>query len=158
MLRLPPHEGDALKKGDRVAEIDPADHALRRDEAGEAWTGSGPTGPDAGGGEEDIQRARAQVDEAKAAAAAAAADLQRIKEVFAKQSVTPKQMDDTRAVADRTAAVLAAAEQNLAKLLAGSRKEEIRLAQAQVDLAKVRLAQAEKALADCTVLRPWTVW
>ena len=156
VLRLPPHEGDALKKGDLVAEIDPADHVLRRDEA-RAGLAQAQAQLDltlAGAREEDIGRARAQVDEAKAAATAAGADLQRIKEVFARQSVTPKQMDDTRAVADRTAAALAAAEQGLAKLLAGSRKEEIRLAQAQVDLARARLAQAEKALSDCTVVTP----
>jgi len=156
LLRLQPQEGDALKKGDLVAEIDPADYALRRDEAvaGQAQAQAQLDLILAGARDEDIRRARSQVDEAKAAAAAAAADLKRIREVFAKQSVTPKQMDDAQAMADRTAAALAAAEQNLAKLLAGSRKEEIRLAQAQVELAKVRLAQAEKAMADCTVLAP----
>ena len=154
--KAPAQEGDTLKKADKVAQLDPADYVLKRDEAA-AGLAQAQAQLDlilAGARKEDVRRAQAQVDEAKAAATGAAADLQRIKEVFASQSVTPKQMDDTRAVADRAAAALAAAEQNLAKLKAGSRKEEIRLAQAQVELAKVRLAQAEKAVADCTVVAP----
>ncbi len=156
VLRLPPQEGDALKKGDLVAEIDPTDYALKRDEA-RASLAQAQAQLDlmlAGAREEDVRRARSQVDEARAAAAAARADLQRTKEVYAQQTVTAKQMDDAQAAADRTAAALAAAEQALVKLEAGNRKEEIRLAQAQADLAKVRLAEAEKAVEYCTVTAP----
>jgi HlyD family secretion protein len=154
--RLPPQEGDALKKGDLVAQIDPTDYTLKQNEA-RAALAQAHAQLDlmlAGARQEDVQRARSQVDEAKAAAAAAAADLQRTREVFAQQTVTAKQMDDAQSAADRTAAILAAAEQNLTKLLAGNRKEEIQLAQAQVDLAKARLAQAEQAIAYCRVTAP----
>lgn len=87
---LPPQEGDALKKGDLVAQIDPTDYQLRRDETA-------------------------------AGARAAEADLKRIQQVFERKSATQKQLDD---------------------------------AQAALDLARARLALAEKAIADCTVRAP----
>ena len=46
------------------------------------------------------------------------------------------------------------ARQNLEKLVRGNRQEEIRIAQAQADQAKARLAQIEKMIADCTVTAP----
>jgi HlyD family secretion protein len=156
ILSLPPQEGMMLKKGDLVAQLDPTDYALKRDEARGALAQAQAQLElmVAGSRDEDIQRARAQVAEAKAAATAAEADKGRIEQVFARKSATQKQLDDAKSQADRTAAALAGAEQNLARLLTGNRKEEIRMAQALVDQAKARLAQMEKAIADCTVCAP----
>lgn len=156
ILRLPPQEGTALKKGDRVAQLDAKDYELKRDEArgGLAQAEAQLALMLAGSRDEDIQRARAQVQEAEAAARAAEADRQRLAQAYAKQSVTVKQKDDAQAQADRTAAALAAARQNLEKLVRGNRQEEIRMAQAQADQAKARLAQIEKMIADCTVTAP----
>ncbi len=156
ILQLPPQEGDRLKAGDLVAQLDPADYVLRRDEA-QAAVAVAQAQLDlllAGTRDEDIQRARDQVREAQAAARAAEADLKRIRQVFDRKSATQKQLDDAQALADRTAAAQSAAEQNLAKALRGSRQEEIQVAQAQVELARARLAAAAKAVADCTVRTP----
>ncbi len=153
---LLPQEGMTLKKGDLVAQLDPTDYQLKRDEARAALAQAQAQLELmlAGSRDEDVQRAREQVREAKAAASAAEADRRRIEQVFARKSATQKQMDDAKAQADRTAAALAGTEQNLAKLLTGNRKEEIRVAQGGVDLAKAKLAQMEKAIADCTVVSP----
>jgi len=156
IVALPAREGMALKQGDLVARLDEADYALRRDEA-RASQAQAQAQLDlmlAGSRDEDIQRARQQVREAQAAATAAEADRKRIEQVFARQSATRKQMDDAKALADRTAAALASAEQELTKRLRGNRQEEIRMAQALVDQAKARVAQMEKAVADCTVKAP----
>ena len=156
ILELPGQEGDALAPGALVAKIDSADYELQRDEA-RAVLAQAQAQRDlmlAGARDEDVQRAREQVREAEAAAKAADADRARIRLVFDKKSVTQKQMDDAQAVADRTAAALAAAQQNLEKLVRGNRPEEIRAARAVVDLAAARLAQAEKAVADCTIVAP----
>ena len=156
LLRLPPQEGSALKKGELVAQLDPMDYQLKRDEAkalllqAEAQLAL----MQAGSRKEDIERGREQVREAKAAADAAVADWKRIQQVFEKKSATQKQMDDAKTQVDRSAATLAAAEQNLAKLSAGNRIEEIRVAESQVAVAQARLAQLEKNLADCTVVAP----
>ena len=156
VAELPPQEGDVLKQGALVARLDARDYELKRDEA-HAALANAQAQLDllrAGARVEDIERAREAVREAHAEAMAAAADRKRVGEVFAAGSATQKQQDDAVSAADRTAAALAGAEQNLARLEHGNRPEEIHAAEAQAELAKVRLAQAEKAVADCIVTAP----
>ena len=156
LLRLPPQEGAVLKKGELVAELDPTDYRLKRDEA-RAGLAQAQAQLDlmlAGSRDEDVQRARDQVREAAATEHAADADLTRVTAVFARQSATRKQLDDAQAAADRAVALRAQAEQGLAKLLRGNRQEEIRAAAASVELARAKLAQMEKAIKDCTVFAP----
>ncbi|MCX6997637.1 MAG: HlyD family efflux transporter periplasmic adaptor subunit [Kiritimatiellaeota bacterium] len=153
---LPPQEGAALKKGDLVARLDARDYELQRDEAQASLT-LAQAQLDllrAGAREEDVLRARAGVRETRAAAGAAAADRQRVEQVFTARSATQKQLDDARARAEQTAAALAGAEQNLLRFERGNRPEEIRAATAQAAQARARLAQAEKAVADCVVAAP----
>lgn len=156
ILQLLPHEGDALKKGDLVAKLDAADYELKRAEAAAALAQAQAQLEltQAGSRAEDIARGRQQVAEAETAVRATAADLKRVKELFRQTIETQKQMDDAQAAADRAVALKAQADENLSRLLNGSRKEEIRVAQTAVDLARARLAQAEKALADCQVFAP----
>jgi HlyD family secretion protein len=156
VLELPPQEGDAVKKGALVARLDARDYELKRDETRAALQSAQAQFDllKAGARSEDIERAREAVHEARAAATAAAADKKRIEVVFAQGSATQKQIDDARAGAERTAAALAGAEQNLMRLERGNRPEEIRIAEAQVEFAKAKLASAEKAVADCTIVAP----
>jgi len=153
---LPAREGMALKKGDLIAKLDEADAALRRDESRAALAQAAAQLEllRAGSRAEDIARGREQARETRAASEAAEATLQRVRQVVAQGSGTPQQLDDARAAAERTAATLAAAEQNLARLEHGARVEELHVAEAAVALAQARLAQAEKAVADCTVAAP----
>jgi HlyD family secretion protein len=149
-------EGDVVVPGQVVARIDPALMEMKRDEAlaAERLARAQMDLVAAGSRDEDIQRARAMFEEASAAAWAAAQDWKRVKEVFDKGSVSAKQADDTKAMADRTAAARAAAEKTLERLVAGSREQEVRAAQAALDVALSRLAQAEKAVRDATVTAP----
>lgn len=154
--RLLPREGARIRAGELVAQLDARDGVLRRDEAAAAVAQAQAQLAllQAGTRSEDVQRAREQVREAQAFARLAEADRKRIQEVFAQQSATARQMDEAQAAADRAAAALAAAEQNLARLASGSRKEELQVAQAAVELAQARLAVTAKAVADCTVTSP----
>lgn len=149
-------EGDRITNGQVLARIDPLSWQLRRDEAlaALALAQAQLDLMKVGSRDEDVLRARAQVREARALADAAAADTRRITTLFAQHSATEKQRDDTAAAAERTAAALAATEQQLSRLEKGNRKEEIQAAQASVALAQARLAQTEKALADCAVTAP----
>lgn len=149
-------EGAAVQTSQQVARIDAQPFVYRRDEA-VALQAQAQAQLDlmrAGSREEDVRRARELLREARTAADAAGADARRIDEVFAAGSATVKQRDDARAAAERTAAMAAAAEQQLARVQSGNRQEEIRVAQAALDLARARLALAEKALADCAVYAP----
>jgi len=153
IMVLVPQEGDAVKNGDLIARLDSSDYELKRNEA-KASVAVARAQLDlmsAGSRKEDIERAREQVREARAAAEAAVADLRRIDAVFKTGAATQKQMDDARTQAERTSAALAAGEQNLAKLVKGTREEEIKLAETQVAQAEARLASMEKAVTDCTV-------
>lgn len=156
ILELAVEEGMVVTQGQVVAVLDGREFALRRDEARGAL-GVAQAHLDlmlAGSRDEDIRRARAQVREAQAAADAAQADHQRVEQVFAEKSATEKQRDDARALAERMDAVLAAAQEQLARVVQGNREQEIRGAQAAVEQAQARLALMEKALADCTVTAP----
>lgn len=156
LLEFPPREGARLKKGDVIARIDPADYELKRHEAQAVLVAAQAQWELmlAGSRDEDILRYQDQVRGAEAAARAAAADLRRIKQVYEKKSATQKQMDDAQATADQAAATLSAAEQAFSKAMRGNRDEEIRSAQGVVDAAKARLAQMDKAIADCVVTAP----
>lgn len=158
LLALPPREGMTVKKGELAARLDTTDYELKRDElrAGLAQAQAQLDLSLAGARDEDVRRARAQLAEAQAAAKSAQTDLARMRRLFEKQTVTQKQLDDAQSLADRTAAAADAAEQALARQVRGNRQEEIRMAQAQLDQAKARLAQMEKAIADCTVTIPAT--
>jgi len=151
-------EGASITNGQVVATIDSAMYLLRCDEA-RAALAQAQAQRDlmlAGSRDEDIQRARAQVREAKASADAAITDSRRMETLLTQNSATQKQRDDAATALERTSASLAASEQQLARLIKGNRQEEIRATQAAVELAQARLAQAEKALADCTVKSPAT--
>jgi HlyD family secretion protein len=146
-------EGNPVTNGQILATIDPLPFQLKLNEA-RALLQQAQAQRDlmlAGSRDEDIQRARAQVREAKAAADAAAVDAQRMQTLLSQNSTTPKQRDDAITAQERTAAALTAAEQLLHRLNKGNREEEIRAAQAAVDVAQARLAQAEKSLSDCTI-------
>jgi len=90
IVKLPVEEGDSVKKGQLLAQLDDTDYELKRDEAtATAWL--------------------------------AGQDLKRALELFAEKSITQKQLDDARTASD---------------------------------LAKTRLAEMEKYLADCIVNAP----
>lgn len=150
------NEGDSITNGQTLATLDPLAYQLRRNEA-RALLAQAQAQLDlmnAGSREEDVLRAKAQVREAESLARNAALEASRIRTLFSQGSATQKQQDDTTSAAERTAATLAAAESQLARLTNGNRPEEIRAAQAAVELAKARLAQAEKALTDCVITAP----
>ena len=156
ILKLPLREGDSVRAGDLVAQLDPRDYELKLQEA-KAGLAQAQAQLDlmaAGSRYEDVQRAREQVREAEAVAGAARADSNRIERVYTRDSATKKQMDDAATQAERSDAALNSARLNLAKLLHGNRQEEIRVAQAQVEVARARVAQMEKAVADCAVRSP----
>jgi len=150
---LIPQEGDRVRQGGLIARIDSEDYELKRNEAKAAVAVANAQLELllAGSRKEDIERAREQVIEARIMSELSSADLRRITSVYQSGTVTQKQMDDARAQADRSKAVLGAAEQNLAKFEKGSREEEIRLAETQVAQAESRLALTAKYVADCVI-------
>jgi HlyD family secretion protein len=156
LVEVPATEGALVHSGDVVARIDPAEYELQRDGA-RADRDQARAQVDllvAGARSEDIEAARAGVRSAQAAFDLAEANLRRIETLVSSGAATPRQGDEARTDAEQAGAGLAAAQEALAKMLRGSREEEVRAAQARLDQATAALDLAERALADCTVTAP----
>ncbi len=113
--------------------------------------------------ESQIAATQADLSAARAELAAAEQDLQRFETLLTSNSGSQKQRDDAstrRDVArDRVAATesrVRAAQQALARLHAGARKEEIDVARTRVAAVDAQIATLQKSLADTTFLAPVT--
>ena len=93
---------------------------------------------------QEVQVARSALDAARTEQTRAAADWQRAQTLYKNDDISTAQYDQFRAVFDRTSAQLKQAEQQLALVVEGPRKETIEASSAQVDRAKaaLRLANA----------------
>jgi HlyD family secretion protein len=170
ILELAIQEGDRVSRGALIARLDSrdADLALKRAEAERAQAEAQLRLLQAGSRPEDIRQAEAQAAAAAADVAAAQADLsaaetdlQRFERLLQSSSGSQKQRDDAathRNVArDRLAAVRAretAAGATVARLKAGSRREEIDAARARVAAVDAQIATLEKSKADATLTAP----
>jgi len=163
-------EGDRVKTGDVIAQLDTADIALALQRAAAERLGA-----DAqlrllvaGARDEDIRQAEAQQAAAEAdlgaarqELASAERDLARFESLLASNSGAEKPRDDAatrRAVTvDRVKAAeqrVRAAAETVARLKAGARREEIDAARARLAGADAQIATLEKAQRDATVLAP----
>jgi HlyD family secretion protein len=170
LLDLKVAEGDRVKAGDVVAQLDTADIALALQRAAAERLGA-----DAqlrllmaGARQEDIRQAEAQLAAAEADLAAfrqevtsAERDLARFESLLAANSGAEKPRDDAatrRDVAkDRVKGGeqrVRAASETVARLKAGARREEIDAARARLAGVDAQIATLEKAQRDATVIAP----
>jgi HlyD family secretion protein len=149
-------EGDKVSAGQVLAELDPV-----------------PFQTDVNSAQADLAQAQAQRDktrrgfrveevgQARATVAQRAADLenarvtlQRQQQLVAAGLVTHQQIDDAQARVHMADAALAAAREQLTLELHGSRIEDIEAQEAMLASAQARLAKAQTALSDATLLAP----
>jgi HlyD family secretion protein len=149
-------EGDRVSAGQEIARLDTTDTELAlqaaRGERGQAEA-------DlrlrlAGARKEDIAEAEANVERARADLGGAVRDLERMESLLASGSGTTKARDDARVRRDAAQAGLDAAGERLARLEAGSRREEIDAARARLAAAEARIAQLEQQAKDATIVSP----
>lgn len=93
----------------------------------------------AGSRPQEIQAARAALDEARAQRNSAAQDYTRAQALIKNEDISQAQYDQFKARAETTAATVKRLEENLALLTEGARKEDIAAARAQ--LARAQAAQ-----------------
>jgi HlyD family secretion protein len=92
---------------------------------------------------QEKEQAQAAVQDARSQFEQASADWQRGQELFKNEDISKAQYDQYQSRYQSTRALLAQAQQRLAMVLEGPRKEEIRQAQAQYARAKGTLATTE---------------
>jgi HlyD family secretion protein len=170
ILALPVEEGDRIAAGAVLARLDTADTALalQRARAERAQAAAQLALLEAGARGEDVRQAAAQAASARADVVAAEAELQaaaaelgRFEGLLASNAGSRKQRDDAATRRDvaaaRVSAVQArvrAADEAVARLRAGARRQELAAASARIDAVDAQIAALEKAQADATVQSP----
>jgi HlyD family secretion protein len=149
-------EGDAVEAGREIGRIDPADLqlALMQAKAERDRAAAELRLRLAGARREDVAELEAQTKSAAVDHANAALELERMQALLDRGSGTTKARDDARARKEMAAQKLAAMNQSLARMRAGSREEEKDAARAMVAAADARIAQIEQQLTDAVIVSP----
>ena len=149
-------EGEPVKKGQLLAVLETvrlqhdvdrvtSQVAAQRDEVAKL---------EAGTRVEDISRARAEVEAARAQADDLERTYRRLRPLAEKNLIAPEQIDQARAKADAAQAQQQAATQILKLALAGPRKEDIAAARSQLKALEAGLALSRQNLADASLYAP----
>ncbi|MEM6580594.1 MAG: secretion protein HlyD [Pseudomonadota bacterium] len=149
-------EGDQVQTGDVVAQLD-ATPQLEAVAVAEARVAEARAGLDlfmAGTRPQEVERVRAQVQEAEAGLYNATLEFLRQQDLVSQQLSSQRLLDDSRTLRDQWAARLEQAEEALSLALEGFRNEDIARAEASLAAAIGQLNQAQTALGDTELLAP----
>jgi len=156
LQRLYFEEGDLVQAGTLLAELD--DEPLRESaaivDAQVAQARAQLQRFQSGSRPQEIQQARAGVDEAKAALENSVLRLQRQQELFDKGLNSKQLLDEAVAGHDQSQARMAAAREALALAIEGFRNEDIAAAEAALAAALAQQAQAQTQLQDTRLYAP----
>ena len=149
-------EGDAVEAGREIGRIDPTDLqlALQQARAERDQASAQLRLRLAGARREDVAELEAQVRSLEVELADAKLDLERMQALLDRGSGTTKSRDDAKARRDVLAQKLAAMNQSLARMRAGSRDEEKDAARAGLAATDARIAQIEQQLRDAVITSP----
>jgi HlyD family secretion protein len=156
LVSLPFWEGDRVKTGEVVANLDTtdADHELARALAELDGADARLSLLLAGTRIEDIQQAEAELARTEADLAGATLDLNRLGGLADRGTATLKARDDARTRKVMLERAVAAGRAQVAKLRAGPRPQEIEQARAARAAAAAMVATIRQHISDATVLAP----
>lgn len=170
ILTLTVKEGDRVQPGQTILTLDTRDVELAIDRARAERSAADAQVRlvQAAARPEDVKQAESQIVTARADASAAAAelaaaeqDLERFESLLKTNSGSRKQRDDAatrRDVAkDRVAASqsrIRTAEEALARVRAGARREEVDAARSRLTVVDAQIASLQKTLGDATLVSP----
>ncbi|MGI0119088.1 HlyD family secretion protein [Zooshikella sp. RANM57] len=148
------HEGQQVKAGQVLIRLDAtaAKARVQQAEAELARTQAALEELKNGARVEDLAQAQAEVAGAEATLTEAESQLIRTQRLFQKKLVADRDLDVAKASRDNAKAVLDSANERLRELENGTRSEQLAQGCAAVDAAKAHLAEAQKALADLTLV------
>ena len=156
LLEAPFEEGDEVALGEVVARLDAidAEHLLAQARADAGAADAGLRLLLAGTRAEDLRRAEDQLAQARTELDAARRDFDRLEGLAERGTATEKARDDAATRRDIAERAVAGATSQLAKLIAGPRRQEIETARAQRAAAEARVAAVEQQITDATVSAP----
>lgn len=149
-------EGDSVKKGDLLAELDKTPYQIMQQKA-QANLAAQQAQLNlllAGYRAEEIAQAKSQVEQYQAAYQYAANTYQRQLQLAKTEFISKDQLDSIKAGRDQAKANLQIAQDKLTQYLNGARVEDIDAAKAGVDMATAELAQADLNLSDTRLFAP----
>lgn len=141
-------EGDAIKIGQLLAELDPRDYqlalhtAVAQEEAARAALAI----LQAGTRQQELRVAEAKLNQAQANLDYARAEFKRVSELIPKKLATDSQQDQARQQQNVALAGVEQAQQNLALLREGPRREQLDQAAAEYRARQVAVATAQQQL------------
>ena len=149
-------EGERVASGDLLSILDPVPYRIKRSEARGAMLQAKATLEKLHRGfrTEEVQEAAAQRDRVRASLDLAEKDYSRISNLFAQKAVAKSELDRASSQRNALRAELAAAENALALMREGYRREDIEAAEAAYEAASARFAAAENALSDTELRSP----
>jgi HlyD family secretion protein len=153
---MKPEEGDVVRAGDLIAQLDdvPNEDQVRLAEAQVAQAQAAYTKMVNGYRAEEIEQARAQLAQTKANYQNALRNFERQDALQQSHVISKSDYDNALATRDSLKGQVDVAQANLDLELAGNRAEDIENAKAQLDNAKANLAMAQQNLTDCQLVAP----
>jgi HlyD family secretion protein len=156
ILRMAAFEGQAVRTGDLLAQID---HEALDLQLGQAQSGVELARAELalltnGARTEDISQAQDALTQSQQSLRTAQMDFDRTTRLFAAGAATPKERDDAQARFTSARAQASAAEQALKKLQNFARPEDVKAATARLRQAEYTVRLLQKSIQDCTVTSP----
>lgn len=153
IVALPVPQGKTVNKGDLLVKLDDrqqlaavaeAEAEVTRAEANQEKLRNGAR-------QEEVAAAQAEVEGARARLTDAEQNYQRSIALVERQMVSQAVLDRALANRDSASANLRSAQEQLRELTNGTREEDLRMAAAELDAARAKLASELKRLADLTI-------
>lgn len=149
-------EGDAIKQGQTLGELDkaPFENALMQAKANVTTAQAQYDLMMAGYRAEEIAQAAAAVKQAQAAYDYAQSFLQRQQGLWSKRLLSANDLENAKSSRDQALATLKSAQDKLSQYRAGNRPQEIAQAKANLEQAQAQLAQSALDLQDTVLTAP----
>lgn len=149
-------EGDAIKAGQTLGEIDkaPYENALLQAQANVTTAQAKYDLATAGYRDEEIAQAAAAVNQARAAYDYAQNYFLRQQGLWKSRVISANDLENARSSRDQAQATLKSAQDKLSQYRTGNRPQEIEQAKAGLEQAQAALAQAQLDLHDTTLVAP----
>lgn len=156
LAQFDPREGDRLEAGQVVARVDTVDLALtaRQADADADRARADLRLLEAGSRSEDLAAAAAEVDRTTADLTAAERDLARAESLLKAGTAAEQLRDDAVTRRDVARARQGYAREQLRKLKAGARPEELAAARARLESATAAVARIDQQMTDAVVAAP----